>query len=167
MAPDTFETARLLLRPVTIMDVDAIFGSYDRAVQGSPKGGYAIGRKTAALGLRLGAGLMLAAMFVAENFVSTPATAQGNCPPGQVFVPIENKCVGLGGVGPAQRCPQGQEFDQRENRCVAAGRGVRCPQGQEFDESTNRCVTAGRGVRCPQGQEFDDRTNRCVTAGRR
>ena len=28
MAPDTFETARLLLRPVTIMDVDAIFGSY-------------------------------------------------------------------------------------------------------------------------------------------
>ena len=28
MPPDTFETARLLLRPVTIMDVDAIFGSY-------------------------------------------------------------------------------------------------------------------------------------------
>src|ERR1700758_4547690 len=28
MLPDTFETARLLLRPVTIMDVDAIFGSY-------------------------------------------------------------------------------------------------------------------------------------------
>src|SRR5207249_6255061 len=27
-ATDTFETARLLLRPVTIMDVDAIFGSY-------------------------------------------------------------------------------------------------------------------------------------------
>src|SRR5260370_29973836 len=25
---NTFETARLLLRPVTIMDVDAIFGSY-------------------------------------------------------------------------------------------------------------------------------------------
>jgi [ribosomal protein S5]-alanine N-acetyltransferase len=28
MLPDTFETVRLLLRPVTIMDVDAIFGSY-------------------------------------------------------------------------------------------------------------------------------------------
>jgi len=28
MPPDTFETARLLLRPVIIMDVDAIFGSY-------------------------------------------------------------------------------------------------------------------------------------------
>ena len=28
MPPDTFETARLLLRPLTIMDVDAIFGSY-------------------------------------------------------------------------------------------------------------------------------------------
>jgi [ribosomal protein S5]-alanine N-acetyltransferase len=28
MPPDTFETARLLLRPVTIMDVDAIFGTY-------------------------------------------------------------------------------------------------------------------------------------------
>ena len=103
-----------------------------------------MGRKTAVLGLRLGAGLMLAAMFVAANFVSTPAAAQGNCPPGQVFVPIENKCVGLGGVGPAQRCPQGQEFDQRENRCVTAGRGVRCPQGQEYDERTDRCVSVGR-----------------------
>jgi [ribosomal protein S5]-alanine N-acetyltransferase len=30
MLPDTFETARLLLRPVTILDVDAIFGSYAR-----------------------------------------------------------------------------------------------------------------------------------------
>jgi hypothetical protein len=138
----------------------------DRAVRGSSKGGCAMGRKTAALGLRLIGGFVLAAMFVAANFVSTPAAAQGNCPPGQVFVPVENKCVGLGGVVPAQRCPQGQEFDQRENRCVAAGQGVRCPQGQEFDESTNRCVTAGRGVRCPQGQEFDERTNRCVTAGR-
>jgi ribosomal-protein-alanine N-acetyltransferase len=28
MAPDTFETARLLLRPVTVADVDAIFDSY-------------------------------------------------------------------------------------------------------------------------------------------
>ena len=28
MPPETFETARLLLRPVTIMDVDAIFDSY-------------------------------------------------------------------------------------------------------------------------------------------
>ena len=28
MPPDTFETARLLLRPVTMVDVDAIFGSY-------------------------------------------------------------------------------------------------------------------------------------------
>ena len=28
MPPDTFETARLLLRPITITDVDAIFGSY-------------------------------------------------------------------------------------------------------------------------------------------
>src|SRR5215472_5090955 len=28
MPPDTFETARLLLRPVTIVDVDAIFDSY-------------------------------------------------------------------------------------------------------------------------------------------
>jgi [ribosomal protein S5]-alanine N-acetyltransferase len=28
MLPDAFETARILLRPVTIMDVDAIFGSY-------------------------------------------------------------------------------------------------------------------------------------------
>ena len=28
MLPDIFETARLLLRPVTILDVDAIFGSY-------------------------------------------------------------------------------------------------------------------------------------------
>jgi len=28
MPPDAFETARLLLRPVSIMDVDAIFGSY-------------------------------------------------------------------------------------------------------------------------------------------
>jgi len=28
MLPDTFETARLLLRPVTILDVDAIFDSY-------------------------------------------------------------------------------------------------------------------------------------------
>jgi hypothetical protein len=47
------------------------------------------GRKTGAFGLRLGAGHMLAAMFVAANLVSTPAAAQGNCPPGQVFVPIE------------------------------------------------------------------------------
>jgi RimJ/RimL family protein N-acetyltransferase len=28
MAPDTFETARLRLRPVTVADVDAIFDSY-------------------------------------------------------------------------------------------------------------------------------------------
>ena len=28
MPPDSFETARLLLRPVTITDVDAIFGTY-------------------------------------------------------------------------------------------------------------------------------------------
>jgi ribosomal-protein-alanine N-acetyltransferase len=28
MLPDTFETARLLLRPVKLGDVDAIFGSY-------------------------------------------------------------------------------------------------------------------------------------------
>ena len=94
----------------------------DRAVRGSSKGGCAMGRKTAALGLRLGAGLMLAAMFVAESFVSTPAAAQGNCPPGQIFVPLENKCVGLGGVGPAQRCPQGQEYDERTDRCVSTGR---------------------------------------------
>jgi hypothetical protein len=120
-----------------------------------------MGRKTA---LRLGVGLVFVAMIVGANFVSTPAAAQGNCPPGQVFVPVENKCVGLGGVTPAQRCPQGQEYDERTNRCVTAGR-VRCPQGQEYDERTNRCVTAGR-VRCPQGQEYDDRTNRCVTAGR-
>ena len=72
-----------------------------------------MGRKSAALGLRLGAGFMLAAIFVAANFVSTPAAAQGNCPPGQIFVPLENKCVGLGGVGPAQKCPQGQEFNGR------------------------------------------------------
>jgi hypothetical protein len=123
-----------------------------------------MGRKTAAFGLRLGAGLVFVAMIVAANFGSTPAAAQGNCPPGQVFV--ENRCVGLGGVGPAQRCPQGQEFDASTNRCITAGRGVRCPQGQEYDESTNRCVTAGRGVRCPQGQEYDESTNRCVTAGR-
>ena len=122
-----------------------------------------MGRKTAALGLRIGAGLVFVAMIVAANFGSTPAAAQGNCPPGQIFVPLENKCVGLGGVGPAQRCPQGQELDASTNRCVTAGRGVRCPQGQEFDDSTNRCVTAGRGVRCPQGQEFDARTNRCVS----
>jgi ribosomal-protein-alanine N-acetyltransferase len=32
MPLDTFETARLLLRPVTIMDVDAIFGSYAQDV---------------------------------------------------------------------------------------------------------------------------------------
>ena len=94
----------------------------DRAVRGSPKGGYAMGRKSAALGLRFGAGLMFVAMFIAANFVSTPAAAQGNCPPGQVFVPIENKCVGLGGVGPAQKCPQGQEFDESTNRCVSTGR---------------------------------------------
>ena len=114
------------------------------AVRGSSNGSCAMARKSAALGLRFGAGLMFAAMFIAANFVSTPAAAQGNCPPGQVFVPMENKCVGLGGVGPAQRCPQGQEFDQRENRCVAAGRGVRCPQGQEYDERTDRCVSVGR-----------------------
>ena len=100
-----------------------------------------MGRKTAAFGLRLGAGLVFVAMIVAANLLSTPATAQGNCPPGQVFVPLENKCVGLGGVGPAQRCPQGEELDASTNRCVAAGRGVRCPQGQEFDQSTNRCVS--------------------------
>ena len=123
-----------------------------------------MGRKTAPFGLRFGAGLMVVAMFVVANFVSTPAAAQGNCPPGQVFIPLENKCVGLGGVGPTQRCPQGQEFDASTNRCVTAGRAVRCPQGQEFDESTNRCVAAGRAVRCPQGQEFDARTNRCVSA---
>jgi len=122
-----------------------------------------MGRKTASFGLRLVAGLVFVAMIVAANLLSIPATAQGNCPPGQVFVPLENKCVGLGGVGPAQRCPQGEELDASTNRCVAAGRGVRCPQGQEFDQSTNRCVTAGRGVRCPQGQEFDQSTNRCVS----
>ena len=124
-------------------------------------------RKTAAFGLRFGAGLIFVAMIVAANFASTPAAAQGNCPPGQLFIPLENKCVGLGGVGPTQRCPQGQEFDESTNRCVTAGRGVRCPQGQEFDERTNRCVTAGRGVRCPQGQEYDERTDRCVSVGRR
>ena len=80
-----------------------------------------MGRKIAGLGLRLGAGLMLAAMSVAANLVSTPAAAQGNCPPGQVFVPIENKCVGLGGVGPAQRCPQGQEFDQARTAASRQG----------------------------------------------
>jgi hypothetical protein len=57
-----------------------------------------MGRKTAAFGLRLGAGLVFVAMIVAANFGSTPAAAQGNCPPGQIFVPLENKCVGLGGV---------------------------------------------------------------------
>jgi hypothetical protein len=103
-----------------------------------------MGRKTAAFGLRLGAGLMFVAMIVVANFASTPAAAQGNCPPGQVFIPLENKCVGLGGVGPTQRCPQGQEFDESTNRCVTAGRGVRCPQGQEFDERGNRCVVTGR-----------------------
>ena len=100
-----------------------------------------MGRKTAALGLRLGAGLVFVAMIVAANFGSTPAAAQGNCPPGQIFVPLENKCVGLGGVTPAQKCPQGQDFDASTNRCVTAGRGVRCPQGQEFDARTNRCLS--------------------------
>ena len=103
-----------------------------------------MGPKTAAFGLRLGAGLVFVAMIVAANFTSTPAAAQGNCPPGQVFIPLENKCVGLGGVGPTQRCPQGQEFDESTNRCVTAGRGVRCPQGQDFDERANRCVVTGR-----------------------
>ena len=100
-----------------------------------------MGRKTAALGLRIGAGLVFVAMIVAANFGSIPAAAQGNCPPGQIFVPLENKCVGLGGVTPAQRCPQGQEFDASANRCITAGRGVRCPQGQEFDARTNRCLS--------------------------
>jgi hypothetical protein len=137
----------------------------DRAVRGSTIGRCVMGRKTA-FSLCLGAGLMFVALIVAANFVSTPAVAQGNCPPGQIFVPLENKCVGLGGVGSAQRCPQGQEFDASTNRCITAGRAVRCPQGQEFDESSNRCVAAGRAVRCPQGQEFDQSTNRCVAAGR-
>jgi hypothetical protein len=107
MAPDTFETARLLLRPVTIMDVDAIFGSYDRAVQGSPKGGYAIGRKTAALGLRLGAGLMLAAMFVAENFVSRDGARQLSARPSIRSYRKQMRGVGRGGSGPKMSAGSG------------------------------------------------------------
>src|SRR5438045_9663659 len=57
------------------------------------KRGGAMGRKTGALGSRLGAGLMLAAMSVAANWVSMRAAAQGHRPPRQGVGPRANKCV--------------------------------------------------------------------------
>ena len=66
-----------------------------------------MGRKRAPFGLRFAAGLVFVAMIVAANFDATPAAAQGNCPPGQVFIPVENKCVGLGGVGASPKVPAG------------------------------------------------------------
>jgi len=96
-------------------------------------------RKTAALFLLFGAGLLFAALGIAANLVPMAAAQMPNvCPPGQTFVIAQGKCVA---AQPAVRCPEGQEFDAQTNRCVTARSAVRCPDGQEFDARTNRCVT--------------------------
>ena len=101
--------------------------------------------------LRLGVGLAFialpSALIVGANLVSIAAAAEINCPPGQVLIPFENRCVGVGAER-AIRCPQGEQFDARENRCVRAERATRCPQGEEFDARENRCVRAGPRKRC-------------------
>jgi ribosomal-protein-alanine N-acetyltransferase len=47
MLPDTFETARLLLRPITVVDADAIFATY---AQDEEVARYVIGRPHCSLG---------------------------------------------------------------------------------------------------------------------
>jgi hypothetical protein len=117
-------------------------------------------RKTVALFLLFGVGLVIAALGIGANLVPM-AAAQNICPPGQTFVLSQGGCVAT--QQPAVRCPEGQEFDAQTNRCVTSRSAVRCPEGQEFDARTNRCVTPRSAVRCPEGQEFDAQTNRCVT----
>jgi hypothetical protein len=92
-----------------------------------------MGRKTAASGWLVG--FALAVSLVGAGF-SSSARAEPNCPPGQIFMPLENRCIGLA----ERRCPEGQQFDTREHRCVAAVPANRCPQGQQFDEREHRCV---------------------------
>ena len=94
-------------------------------------------RKTVALFLLFGVGLVFAALGIGANLVPM-AAAQNVCPPGQTFVLSQGGCVT---TQPAARCPEGQEFDAQTNRCVTARSAVRCPESQEFDPRTNRCVT--------------------------
>src|SRR3984893_2772939 len=117
-------------------------------------------RKTVALFLLFGVGLVIAALGIGANLVPM-AAAQNVCPPGQTFVLSQGGCVAT--QQPAVRCPEGQVFDAQTNRCATSRSAVRCPEGQEFDAQTNRCVTGRSAVRCPESQEFDARTNRCVT----
>ena len=73
-------------------------------------------RKTVALFLLFGAGLLFAALGIAANLVPMAAAQMPNvCPPGQTFVIAQGKCVT---AQPEVRCPEGQEFDARTNRCV-------------------------------------------------
>ena len=127
-----------------------------------------MGWKTAARCLRLGAGLafvaLALALIVGAHLVSIAEAA--GCPPGQVMIPLENRCVGIG-EGRETRCREGEQFDARENRCVRAERATRCPEGEQFDARENRCVRAERATRCPEGEQFDARENRCVRAGPR
>ena len=82
-------------------------------------------RKTAALFLLFGAGLLFAALGIAANLVPMAAAQMPNiCPPGQTFVIAQG-------------------------RSMTARSAVGCPEGQEFDAQTNRCVTARWAVRCP------------------
>ena len=75
-------------------------------------------RKTAALFLLFGAGLLFAELAIGANFVPMAAAQIPNvCPPGQTFVIAQGKCVA---AQPAVRCPEGQEFDARTNRCVTS-----------------------------------------------
>jgi hypothetical protein len=51
-------------------------------------------RKTAALFLLFGAGLLFAALGIAANLVPMAAAQMPNiCPPGQTFVIAQGKCV--------------------------------------------------------------------------
>ena len=92
-------------------------------------------------------GLALVVSLVGAGLGSS-ARAETNCPPGQVFVPLENRCIGLG----EQRCPQGQQFDEREHRCVAIAAPPKCPPGEQFDTRENRCVIAVPGFGAPAGR---------------
>jgi len=60
------------------------------------------------------------------------------CPDGQVWDPVQQKCV----------CPGGQVWDTRLLKCV-------CPSDQTWDPVLNKCV-------CPGGKVWDQAQQKCV-----
>jgi len=108
--------------------------------------------RTFSAGEIMGRKLLALCLFVGATGFATLAVAQ--CPPGQTYIPLENRCAGM---GESPICPPGTQFDPRQNRCMEMAQPEnRCPPGQSFDTRNGNCMS------CPPGQTFDSQANRCV-----